>query len=113
MPLAGTPFDFRQGKPVGQDIEAKDRLLQKCGGYDHNFTLPGTGLRKIAELYDPKSGRVMERNRPAWCAALYRQRCDAGHAVPGRVEPIRIKRSALRHSFIRIPQTIRRSRFPS
>lgn len=60
VPVEGTPFDFRKGKPVGQDIKSDDRLLKKCGGYDHNFALCGSGFRKFAEVYDPKSGRVME-----------------------------------------------------
>ena len=89
VPLAGTPFDFRQGKPVGQDIEAKDRLLQKCGGYDHNFTLPGTGLRKIAELYDPKSGRVMETETDLPGVQLYTGNdVTPGMRFQGGVEPI-------------------------
>lgn len=56
-PVAGTPFDFRQPKPIGRDIEATQ------GGYDHCFVLnkdkPGE-LTFCARLKDPKSGRVME-----------------------------------------------------
>ncbi len=29
-------------------------------GYDHNFILNGSGMRKAAEVYEPKSGRVLE-----------------------------------------------------
>ena len=28
--------------------------------FDHNFCLDGTGFRKVAEAYEPDSGRVME-----------------------------------------------------
>ena len=35
--VAGTPFDFRQPKPIGRDIEADDECLKLQGGYDHNF----------------------------------------------------------------------------
>ena len=37
--VAGTPFDFRAPKRVGQDIGADDIQLKNCGGYDHNFCL--------------------------------------------------------------------------
>ncbi|HOJ47560.1 MAG TPA: aldose epimerase family protein [Bacillota bacterium] len=37
--VSGTPFDFRTPKPVGQDIFVKNRQLEICGGYDHNFIL--------------------------------------------------------------------------
>lgn len=41
LPVAGTPFDFRAPKRVGQDIGADDIQLQNGGGYDHNFCLTG------------------------------------------------------------------------
>ncbi|MBC7353640.1 MAG: galactose mutarotase, partial [Thermogutta sp.] len=56
-PVEGTPFDFRQPKPIGRDIE------KTGGGYDHCFVLnksqPGE-LSFCARLQDPKTGRVME-----------------------------------------------------
>lgn len=36
-PVEGTPFDFRQAKPIGQDIEADDVQLGYGHGYDHQF----------------------------------------------------------------------------
>ena len=54
VPVAGTPFDFRTPKAIGRDIAATGK------GYDNNFVLGGSGLREIAELYDPESGRVMK-----------------------------------------------------
>ena len=61
-PVEGTPFDFRVPKPVGRDIAAADPQLALGRGYDHNFVLDGaTGtIRRIATLFDPKSGRVMD-----------------------------------------------------
>lgn len=41
LPVAGTPFDFRVPKRIGQDIGADDIQLRNCGGYDHNFCLTG------------------------------------------------------------------------
>jgi aldose 1-epimerase len=61
-PVEGTPFDFRKAKKVGAQIEAADEQIKLGGGYDHNFVLNGTPgtLRRVAELYEPTSGRVME-----------------------------------------------------
>ena len=53
-PVDGTPFDFRSPKPIGRDIES-------AGGYDHNWCLsPAAGLRRVAALSEPLSGRKME-----------------------------------------------------
>lgn len=54
--VKGTPFDFTSSKPIGRDI------AQVKGGYDHNWVLNRTGnsLEKVATVYEPKSGRVME-----------------------------------------------------
>ena len=41
LPVAGTPFDFRVPKRVGQDIGTDDIQLRNCGGCDHNFCLTG------------------------------------------------------------------------
>lgn len=39
--VGGTPFDFREPKPVGRDLGADDAQLSLGGGYDHNFCLSG------------------------------------------------------------------------
>ena len=52
--VEGTPFDFRRGKPIGQDIGANDPQLTQVGGYDHNYCNP-----KAIEVTDPASGRRM------------------------------------------------------
>jgi aldose 1-epimerase len=57
--VADTPFDFRDGKPLGRDIRAPDEQLLRAHGYDHNFLIDGTGLRLAASVHDPASGRVL------------------------------------------------------
>ncbi len=53
--VAGTPFDFRRPKRIGED------LGRVPGGYDHNYVVRGgDGLRRAARLEDPASGRCME-----------------------------------------------------
>ncbi len=57
----GTPFDFREMAKIGKYIDdTSDAQLALVGGYDHNYILNcGGELKKAAELYDEKSGRVM------------------------------------------------------
>lgn len=60
--VANTPMDFRTPRAIGERIEAKDQQLLYGKGYDHNWVLRDfTGeVRKVAELYEPKSGRLMD-----------------------------------------------------
>ena len=64
LTVEATPFDFRAEKPIGRDIRAIanagfGRLAEEGGGYDHNWVLRGLppGLRSVATLRDPASGR--------------------------------------------------------
>lgn len=42
MDVIDTPFDFRKGKAIGQDITEAHPQLTLGGGYDHNFVLGQT-----------------------------------------------------------------------
>jgi aldose 1-epimerase len=58
IPTADAPapvegrFDLRNGRTVGEIVAA--------GGVDHCFVLDGTGLRPVASLVDPASGRRLD-----------------------------------------------------
>jgi aldose 1-epimerase len=60
-PVAGTAFDFRTAKPIGQDINQGDPQLVIAHGFDHNWVLnrTGPGLSLAARAEDPASGRVL------------------------------------------------------
>jgi aldose 1-epimerase len=62
-PVAGTPFDFREGTAIGARIDQEDEQLKVGHGYDHNWVLD-TGIKDkpvlAATLYEPTSGRVLE-----------------------------------------------------
>lgn len=60
--VEGTPFDFRKGKTVGQDINAEDEQLRNGLGYDHNMVLNTDGnLSMLAgKITDNDSGISME-----------------------------------------------------
>lgn len=59
QPVAGTPFDFRVPRPIGQGLRSGHPQLLRGRGYDHCFALDGAGFRQAAVLVDPRSGRRM------------------------------------------------------
>ena len=64
-PVDGTPFDFREPKPIGRDIAADNEQVRIGGGYDHNFVLNRNGstadeLTLAARVTEPLTGRVLE-----------------------------------------------------
>ncbi len=60
LPVAGTPFDFGSPKAIGRDILEPNAQLAVGGGYDHNYVLAGSGMRRVALLQSPQSGLCME-----------------------------------------------------
>ena len=60
--VAGTPMDFRQPAKIGARIEASDEQLVLGKGYDHNWVLrhQGSGVHRAAELFDARSGIVLQ-----------------------------------------------------
>jgi aldose 1-epimerase len=52
LDVEGTPFDFRTETPIGKNIDDVGNA-----GYDHNWVLDGGGMRQVATLTDPASGR--------------------------------------------------------
>ena len=61
-PVAGTPMDFVNEKPVGQDIRADFEALKIGAGYDHCWVIDGAEpgqLQFCCELYAPESGRTL------------------------------------------------------
>jgi aldose 1-epimerase len=56
--VKGTPFDFTEGKAIGKDIK---QIKADPIGYDLCYVVrDGKGLRSVATVTDPKSGRVMK-----------------------------------------------------
>jgi len=66
-PVAGTPFDFRRPRAIGERIADDDEQLRHGGGYDHCYALnkppaqaPTPVLTRAARVVEPVSGRVLE-----------------------------------------------------
>ena len=60
LSVAGTPFDFRAPKPIGQDIKADYDQINLFGGFDHNYPICGRGFRLAARASSPVTGITME-----------------------------------------------------
>ena len=60
--VEGTPFDFRQEKTLGKDIEADNAQLKFVGGYDHNYVVDGAdgSLREFCSVSSPDTGITMK-----------------------------------------------------
>ena len=65
-PVAGTPFDFREEKMLGKDINADDEQIAFGGGYDHNFVIGDSAyeasertIKEACVLYSDDSGICM------------------------------------------------------
>ena len=61
-PVAGTPFDFRHPRTLGERIDTDHPQIRSSGGYDVNYVLDGAGgeLALAATVFEPTSGRVMD-----------------------------------------------------
>jgi aldose 1-epimerase len=58
-PVASTPLDFRWPAVIGERVAQLDGTSTK--GYDHNYVLrAGSGVRRVATLRHPVTGRTLE-----------------------------------------------------
>lgn len=67
MNVEGTPFDFRQAKPIGRDICSDFDQIEMYEGFDHNYAISGRGFRLAATACCLENGVTMEvyTNQPA------------------------------------------------
>ena len=72
--VEGTPFDFREPKEIGKDINADDKDLIIAGGYDHCLNFKGGATEtpvKRGEAYDELTGRTMAIYTNSPCVQFY------------------------------------------
>lgn len=61
LPVAGTPFDFRQPHVIESMIDRPHPQMEGRRGFNHSWILPFDGrLHLAARLADPASGRQLE-----------------------------------------------------
>ena len=58
-PVDGTPFDLRNPRPIGSVVRDPHPQVAAAGGIDHDFVVPGGGLRTCAVLESPATGTRM------------------------------------------------------
>ena len=60
--VSGTPFDFRQPKLIGAQINDHHDQIKLAEGYDHNWIINPqlNGIKKVATLFEKESGRKMD-----------------------------------------------------
>src|SRR5262249_20885528 len=61
--VSDTPFDFKKLTAIGLRINDNDQQLKLGRGYDHNWVVnheKAGSLDRVAQAYEPKSGRVLE-----------------------------------------------------
>jgi len=63
QPVEGTPMDFRSPRRIGDGLRSATDQLLRAKGYDHAWVQDGAGdggVRRIARVRGPHSGRVLE-----------------------------------------------------
>ena len=58
--VTDTPLDLRYAAAIGARLRDPHPQMLAAHGYDHNYVLRGSGLRRAARLADPVTGRVLE-----------------------------------------------------
>lgn len=109
-----TPFDFREEKLIGKDIDADYELLKLGQGYDHNFVLNADGtIKHIATLSDTISGRKMMvyTNQP--CVQIYAANCINEDDTPFKNGVLQKKRCAVCLETQHAPDSPNQPNFPS
>lgn len=59
-PVAGTPFDLREPRPLGPVVRAEHPQVVDARGIDHNYVVRGTGLRRAAVLASRRTATRLE-----------------------------------------------------
>jgi len=58
--VEGTVFDLREPKVISELLCQENDQFRISNGFDNNFIPLGTGFRKIARVFEPTTGRIME-----------------------------------------------------
>ena len=114
LKVEGTPFDFRQPKAIGQDIDADNEQIKNGAGYDHCFVLNKKEegeLSFAARLEEPVSGRTLEVYTTEPGVQLYTDNWADGYkGQNGATFP---RRSAVCFECQHFPDSPNRPYFPS
>lgn len=108
-PVAGTPLDFNQPKPIGQDLAQEDVNLTNVGGYDHNFLVNDTKTIMEVAVVTGKLGKMtVETDCP--CLQFYSGNFITRH--PGKEGTFYQKHSGFCLETGAYPDSVNRPEFP-
>ncbi len=73
LPVAGTPYDFRTEKDLGEVLTADHPVIRRIGGLDNNFNFANYDgkIHHRATLRHAPSGRVMKMYTDQPCVQVY------------------------------------------
>ncbi len=114
LKVEGTPFDFRQAKPFGQDIDADHEQIRNGAGYDHCFVLNKKEEGEFsfaARIVEPVSGRTLEVYTTEPGVQLYTDNWADGYK--GQLGATFPRRSAVCFECQHFPDSPNRPYFPS
>lgn len=114
VPVAGTPFDFRQPKAVGRDHDAKEPQFDFSGGYSHYYVLNRKGSQDVtpaAVVRDPQTGRTLEMatNQPGFVLFA----CTSCNGTVNTSQGKLVRRGAICLEAQNYPNAINEPSFPS
>ena len=116
QPVEGTPFDFREPKAIGRDIDADNADLKTAGGYDHCFCFTG-GATKEPVLrimaYEPNSGRILKVYTDQPAVQFYSGNFLGGSEFPMKGGYPCQKQTAFCLETQAFPNAVNRKEFPS
>jgi len=109
-----TPMDFRKLTSIGENITSSYEQIVFGSGYDHNWIINNSGKKfsMAAEVYDEKSGRVMEVYTTKPGVQFYSANFLDGLEV-GKGGARYIKRGALCLETQYFPNSVKHKNFPS
>lgn len=109
-----TPMDFRELTYIGDNISSDYEQIVFGSGYDHNWVINKSGkkLSKAAEVYDEKSGRVMEVFTTKPGVQFYTANFLKG-LEPGKGGTTYLKRSGFCLETQHFPNAIKYENFPT
>ncbi|MBU3144920.1 aldose epimerase family protein [Clostridium sp. CF012] len=109
-----TPMDFRVLTYIGENICSDYEQIALGSGYDHNWIINSSGnkLSKAAEVYDEKSGRIMEVYTTKPGVQFYTANFLTG-LEPGKGGTTYSKRSGLCLETQYFPNAVNHNSFPS
>lgn len=59
VPVQGTAFDLREPTRIGERVRMPDEQIGLAKGIDHSYDVDGSGLREVARVEEPGTGRTL------------------------------------------------------